>query len=61
VPKWLGYSALTVICWGVWGAVSKVVLGMMSPLLNQVLFTLGLVPLVLAATMARSTSLGGNR
>jgi hypothetical protein len=33
----------------------------MSPLLNQVLFTLGLVPLVLATTMSKNVSVGTNK
>jgi len=52
VPKWVWYSILTMLFWGAWGVVSKAAVDMMSPLVNQVLFTLGLVPLV--AVMLRS-------
>ena len=46
-------SILTIVFWGTWGVVSKAAMGMMSPLVNQVLFTLGLVPLVLANTVSK--------
>jgi len=46
VPAWLVYAMLTVVFWGAWGAVSKVVSDEISPYLNQVLFTVGLIPLV---------------
>lgn len=44
VPLWLFYSLLTIILWGVWGAVSKVVANHIDAYMNQVLFTLGLIP-----------------
>jgi uncharacterized membrane protein len=52
MPKWLWYSILTTLFWGAWGVVSKVSMNMMSPMVNQVVFTLGLIPLVFI--MARS-------
>lgn len=61
MPKWLWYSLLTVIFWGTWGVVSKVALGMMSPLVNQVLFTFGLIPLVVAVTCSKNLSKGSNK
>lgn len=61
MPKWLWYSILTIVFWGTWGVVSKAAMGMMSPLLNQVLFTLGLVPLVLATAMSKNVSVGTNK
>jgi transporter family protein len=60
VPKWVWYSILTMVLWGVWGIVSKVAMEMMSPLLNQVLFTLGLAPLVLVTALSRNASVGTN-
>jgi transporter family protein len=61
VPKWLWYSVLTIVVWGAWGVVSKAAMDMMSPLVNQVLFTLGLVPLVLATTLSKNVSAGTNK
>ena len=60
-PKWVWYCLLTIVLWGAWGVVSKVAMGMMSPLLNQVLFTLGLAPLVLATTLSSSAFVGTNK
>lgn len=61
MPKWLWYSILTIVFWGAWGVVSKAAMEMMSPLLNQVLFTVGLVPLALVCTLSKNVSVGTNR
>jgi len=44
IPKWLIYSVLTILLWGVWGVQSKVMVQRITPMLNQVIFTLGLLP-----------------
>lgn len=49
LPKWLIYALLCVFCWGVWGVLTKVGSDRMNPPAMQVLFTLGMIPLVLAA------------
>jgi len=59
MPKWLWYSILTTLFWGAWGVVSKVAVDRMSPMVNQVIFTLGLVPLVVI--VARSPQLRQGR
>ena len=61
MAKWLWYSILTVLFWGAWGAVSKVAMQMMSPMVNQVIFTLGLIPLVLAVLRSKQAFEGRNR
>jgi transporter family protein len=61
MPKWLWYSILTVLAWGTWGVVSKVALGMVSPMLNQVIFTLGLIPLVAIMMKSRHLFAGTKR
>jgi transporter family protein len=61
MPKWLWYSILTVLFWGVWGVVSKVAVRMMSPMVNQVIFTLGLIPLVLVVLRSKQAFTGRNR
>jgi transporter family protein len=43
MPKWLVYSLLAVLAWGLWGLVSKIAADALSPLLNQVLSTIGLI------------------
>jgi uncharacterized membrane protein len=61
MPKWLWYSILTTLFWGAWGVVSKVAMNMMSPMVNQVVFTLGLIPLVLIVARSRQAWAGPNR
>jgi transporter family protein len=46
IPRWLGYSLLTIVCWGAWGAVSKVASNGVDADTNQIFFTLGLLPLM---------------
>jgi transporter family protein len=47
VPGWLAYSLLTIVVWGVWGVISKVVSDRIDAYSNQVFFSLGLLPLML--------------
>lgn len=47
MPAWLAYSLLTVVVWGIWGAVSKIVSDRLDANTNQVFFSLGLLPLML--------------
>ena len=41
---WLWLSLLTVFLWGGWGLESKIIAERISPWMNQVLFTVGLLP-----------------
>ena len=47
LPRWLVFSLLTIVVWGVWGAVSKVSSDAIDADTNQVFFTFGLLPLIL--------------
>lgn len=47
MPAWLAYSLLTIVVWGVWGVVSKIVSDRIDANSNQVFFSLGLLPLML--------------
>lgn len=46
IPAWLVYSILTLLLWGVWGAISKVISDHINAYTNQVLFALGMLPLL---------------
>jgi transporter family protein len=46
VPQWLAYSIISALFWGVWGFVSKLASNAMAPELNQILSTIGLMPVV---------------
>lgn len=59
IPLWLIYSILTVLLWGVWGATSKAVANDINAYMNQVLFTIGLIPLLML--VVRSSQLRGGR
>lgn len=61
MPKWLLYSVLTVIFWGAWAVVSKEALGGISPMQNQLLFTVGLMPLMLVAALSKNVSSGTDK
>jgi len=53
------YPVLTILLWGVWGIVSKVVSEHIDAATNQVFFTVGLLPLMLL--VLRSPRLAGGR
>jgi len=61
MPRWLFYSMLTVVFYGAWGVVSKAAVEIISPLMNQVLYTLGLVPSILFAVRSRHFFAGSNK
>jgi len=61
MPKWLWYSILTTLFWGAWGVVSKIAMDKMSPMVNQVVFTLGLIPLVLIVAGSQQIWAGRDR
>lgn len=61
MPKWLFYTLLTVLFWGIFGLTSKAATNAMSPMLNQVLFTVGLVPLVVVLVRSKNLSSGTNK
>jgi transporter family protein len=48
-PRWAGYALLCILCWGIWGILSKVGSDRMDPMQMQVLFTAGMLPPVLFA------------
>lgn len=47
MPRWLAFSLLTILSWGAWGVVSKIASDGVDANTNQVLFTVGLLPLML--------------
>lgn len=51
-PAWLIYSILTLVLWGIWGAVSKVVSDHIDAYTNQALFGVGMAPLLLLVSFS---------
>jgi bacterial/archaeal transporter family protein len=43
---WMLLSIATVLLWGSWGLQSKIIVDRISPWMNQVLFSIGLLPLL---------------
>ena len=54
LPAWLWLSLLTVLVWGAWGLQSKLIVDRMSPWMNQVLFPIGLLPIIVWALRSPS-------
>jgi uncharacterized membrane protein len=46
-PVWLWYALLCIFWWGLWGFFSKIGSAAANPLQLQILFTLGMLPVVL--------------
>jgi len=46
VPLWLLWSVATILLWGTWGFVSKIASAGMDAYINQLLYTAGLLPLL---------------
>jgi transporter family protein len=44
--SWMLLSFATVLLWGSWGLESKIIVDRISPWMNQVLFSIGLLPLL---------------
>lgn len=45
-PRWLLWSLATIVLWGNWGLVTKIASGGADAYLNQLLYTVGLLPLM---------------
>jgi transporter family protein len=41
---WMLLSLLTILLWGIWGLESKIIVDRISPWMNQVIFSVGLLP-----------------
>lgn len=60
MPAWLLWAVATIVLWGVWGLVSKVASEGVDAYANQLLYTAGLVPLMVfvAWTVRRQATRG---
>jgi transporter family protein len=61
MPLWLAFSLLTILLWGSWGAVSKVASSGVDENTNQVLFSFGLLPLIVFMLRSPRLKGGSNR
>jgi bacterial/archaeal transporter family protein len=60
-PSWLVYSLLTILLWGVWGALTKALSSDIDAYTNQVLFSIGVAPLMVIVLFSRRLSGGTAR
>jgi transporter family protein len=61
VPSWLFYSVLTILFWGVWGVASKIASAGVDANTNQILFTIGILPLILLVLRSPRLATGSQR
>lgn len=54
-PAWLTWSLVTIVLWGTWGLVSKIASAGVDAYVNQLLYTVGLAPIMIfvAISLAR--------
>src|SRR6185436_11252752 len=61
MPRWLRWSLLALLSWGVWAIMSKLIGEALSGAHNQALSTLGILPVIVALGISRKFSATGNR
>jgi transporter family protein len=58
MPKWLAYAVLTLLLWGGWGILSKVLGNSLTPAETQAFSTIGLLPLIAVVAVRKRTERG---
>ena len=61
MPRWLRWSLLALLSWGIWALMAKLIGDRLSGAQNQALSTLGILPIMLALGASRRFSATGNR
>jgi transporter family protein len=61
LPLWLFWSLVTVVMWGTWGLVSKIASAGVNAYMNQLLFTVGIAPLLVFVSWKVSLSVSGEK
>ena len=61
MPRWLRWSLLALLSWGVWAVMAKLIGEALSGAHNQALSTLGILPVMLAMAFTKRLSTPGNR
>jgi len=61
MPRWLLWTLLAVLAWGIWALLGKLLGGALSPAHTQALSTLGLVPVMCALGLSRRLTVTGTR
>lgn len=61
MPRWLLWSFLAVLCWGLWAVIPKLIGAALTAGQSQTLSTLGLVPVMVALAASRRLTVSGIR
>ena len=61
MPRWLRWSVLALLSWGVWAIMAKLIGEALSGAHNQALSTIGILPIMLAIGFSKRVSAPGNR
>jgi len=61
MPRWLRWSLLALLSWGIWALMAKLIGERLSGAQNQALSTLGILPIILALGVTRKFSATGHR
>lgn len=61
MPRWLRWSVLALLSWGVWAIMGKLIGEALKGAHSQALSTLGILPIMLALGISRKFSTTGNR
>ena len=60
MPRWLFWTLLTLLSWGLWAVLSKLVGGELSEIHLQAISTVGLVPILASLWVAKDSSSSGD-
>jgi drug/metabolite transporter (DMT)-like permease len=61
MPRWLLWSVVALVSWGVWAILAKVLGDALSAAQSQALSTLGILPVILALALRKGSTTPGNR
>lgn len=61
MPRWLIWTLVAIVSWGVWAVMSKLIGSALSGMHSQALSTLGLLPVMAALAFSKNLTFTGNR
>lgn len=61
MPRWIAWTLLTLVSWGIWAILSKLIGGSISDAQIQVVSTLGILPILAVLFFVPDTPATGNR
>jgi uncharacterized membrane protein len=61
IPRWLIWTLLALLCWGMWALLSKLIGDALSPAHSQALSTIGLLPVVCALALSKKLTVTNRR